>query len=73
MNLSQKCSLYVKAGISYENGETIISDETYDILSTQLLKNYSKLPKWFRNKISEDDLRTGSAAGFNEKFLSDIF
>ena len=71
MTLSEKCKLYIKAGIAYENGENIISDETYDDLSRILLKRYNKLPKWFRNKISEDDLISGSAAEFSKKFLSD--
>lgn len=69
MNLSQKCKLYVEAGLIYEAGEAyLISDETYDVLSRQLLKNYEKLPKWFRSKITEGNLETGSAAEFSEKF-----
>lgn len=70
MNNSDMCKLYVKAGLAYEAGEDyVVTDETYDALSQILLKRYNKLPKWFRNKISEDELSTGSAAGFKEKFL----
>lgn len=70
MNISDKCKLYVKAGLAYENDEDpVISDETWDSLARQLLKNYEKLPKWFRREISENDLITGSAAEFPRKFL----
>ena len=72
MNNSNMCKLYVKAGIAYEDGESIISDHTYDGLSRILIQKYESLPKWFRNKISLEDLRTGSASGFKEKFISDI-
>lgn len=68
------CRLYVKAGLAYEAGEDyVITDETYDGLSQILLKRYEKLPKWFKNKISEEELSSGSAAGFQGKFLSDTF
>ncbi len=70
MNNSNMCKLYVKAGLAYEAGEDyVVSDETYDQLSQILLSRYSKLPKWFRNKISEAELETGSAANFSQKFL----
>lgn len=69
MNNSDMCKLYVKAGLAYEAGEDyVVTDETYDALSQILLKRYYKLPKWFRNKISKDELSTGSAAEFKEKF-----
>lgn len=70
MNNSNMCKLYVKAGLAYEAGEDyVVSDSTYDGLSRILLKKYDELPKWFRNKISMEELETGSAAGFKEKFL----
>lgn len=70
MNNTDMCRLYVKAGLAYEAGEDyVVTDDTYDALSQILLERYDKLPKWFRNKISEEDLSTGSAAGFSKKFL----
>jgi hypothetical protein len=70
MHNSDMCKLYVKAGKAYENGENpVVSDTAWDDLSQILLKRYEKLPKWFRSKVSEDELRTGSAAEFPRKFL----
>lgn len=74
MNLGEKCKLYIKAGLAYENDQDpIISDNTYDMLANELLRKYDKLPKWFRNKVTTDELHTASAAEFPKKFLGDIF
>lgn len=72
MTLTEKCKLWIKAAKADQEGILIISDETFDVLSYQLAKNYEKLPKWFKNHIPKENLETGSTLGL-EKILSDIF
>lgn len=68
MTLSEKCSLWIKAA-----KEEHISDETFDVLSSQLYRNYEKLPKWFTKQVSEDCLACGTTLGLDIKFLLDKF
>ena len=69
MTWSDKCKYYVKAGLAYERGETpLMTDTGYDEWARMLLYNYNKLPKWFTEKVSEEDLETASAATFEDKF-----
>lgn len=58
MNLKTKCNLWIRAA-----QEEHISDETFDVLSNQLFKNYSKLPKWFRKDVPEESLYAGTTLG----------
>jgi hypothetical protein len=64
MKLKDKCELWIKAA-----KEEDISDELFDVLSWQLAKNYSKLPKWFTNKVPEANLKMGTTFDMDVKLL----
>lgn len=64
MTLSEKCKLWIEAAKKEH-----ISDGTFDELSNILYKRYDKLPKWFRDKVSEENLRCGTTFDMDIKSL----
>lgn len=57
---NKKLDLYIDACIAYYYDDyNIMSDFEYDQLAADLLKNYDKLPDWFKELVAKQDFEGG--------------
>lgn len=55
------CQMFIYASLLYyEHDLSVWPDETYDNHCHTLLNWYAKLPAWFTERVSEEDLRAGT-------------
>lgn len=64
------CKNYlIQSWLYYEKDVSVVSDNMYDTNCYILHRDYSKLPEWFRERVSRDSLRAGT--GFNVKLTKE--
>ncbi len=58
-----QCKMHMWSCFLYEiGGNAPLSDSSYDQLCQMLLRRYAKLPQWYRDRVSEGDLSTGTGS-----------
>lgn len=56
-----QCNMYLYASyLYYEEDLSVWTDELYDQHCHFLLTKYHKLPEWFTQRVSKDDLSAGT-------------
>lgn len=59
-----QCKMHIYSCYLYEvQNKPILKDEDYDQHCQLLLRAYDKLPKWYTDRITKDQLQTASAMG----------
>ncbi len=62
--VEEQCRDWIMAGLLYEHHSTIMmSDELFDSLTLDLMSKYDTLPSWFKDRVTVEDLKAGSASG----------
>lgn len=59
-----QCEMFIYSCYLYEKeNDPVLTDPDFDTHCALLLRAYSKLPKWFTDRVPEDQLSAGTSVG----------
>jgi hypothetical protein len=58
-----QCRMHISSCYLYEQGRPILDDASFDAHCHMLLRAYSELPQWFRDRVPPSALSASTAVG----------